>query len=63
MSFSLPSSLTITLALSLALAALRRLPQWHAELTAGAANADITPPIGTPMFAYTARSAIAFVAL
>ncbi len=31
----------------------------RAELTAGAANADITPPIGTPMFAYTARSRIA----
>ncbi|HEX2084936.1 MAG TPA: neutral/alkaline non-lysosomal ceramidase N-terminal domain-containing protein [Solirubrobacteraceae bacterium] len=29
------------------------------ELRAGAARADITPPIGTPMFAYTARSAIA----
>jgi neutral ceramidase len=28
-------------------------------LRAGAARADITPPIGTPMFAYTARSAIA----
>jgi neutral ceramidase len=28
-------------------------------LRAGAASADITPPIGTPMFAYTARSAIA----
>src|SRR4051812_33430151 len=28
-------------------------------LRAGAAAADITPPIGTPMFAYTARSAIA----
>jgi neutral ceramidase len=31
----------------------------HADLTAGAANADITPPIGTPQFAYTARSRIA----
>ena len=30
-----------------------------AGLRAGAARADITPPIGTPMFAYTARSAIA----
>ena len=28
-------------------------------LRAGAASADITPPIGTPMFAYTARSAVA----
>jgi neutral ceramidase len=28
-------------------------------LEAGAARADITPPVGTPMFAYTARSAIA----
>ena len=30
-----------------------------AGLKAGAARADITPPVGTPMFAYTARSAIA----
>lgn len=28
-------------------------------LRAGAASADITPPVGTPMFAYTARSGIA----
>jgi hypothetical protein len=28
------------------------------NLRAGAAASDITPPIGTPMFAYTARSAI-----
>jgi neutral ceramidase len=31
----------------------------RAELQAGAAAADITAPIGTPMFAYTARSMIA----
>src|SRR3954451_10240918 len=31
----------------------------HAELKAGAADADITAPIGTPMFAYTARSMLA----
>jgi neutral ceramidase len=30
-----------------------------AGVRAGAARADITPPVGTPMFAYTARSAIA----
>src|SRR3954471_23124309 len=30
-----------------------------AQLRAGAAAADITAPIGTPMFAYTARSRIA----
>ena len=30
-----------------------------AGVRAGAARADITPPIGTPMFAYTARSAVA----
>lgn len=34
-------------------------PAASAELTAGAANADITPPIGTPQFAYTARSRVA----
>src|SRR3954454_9696300 len=31
----------------------------HAELRAGAADADITAPVGTPMFAYTARSMLA----
>src|SRR4051812_30814409 len=31
----------------------------HAELKAGAADADITAPVGTPMFAYTARSMLA----
>jgi neutral ceramidase len=34
-------------------------PRAPAPLRAGAASADITPPIGTPMFAYTARSGIA----
>jgi len=29
------------------------------NLQAGAATADITPPVGTPMFAYTARSRVA----
>lgn len=29
------------------------------SLRAGAATADITPPVGTPMFAYTARSGLA----
>src|SRR4051812_19583344 len=31
----------------------------RASLSAGAASADITPPVGTPMFAYTARSKLA----
>ncbi len=31
----------------------------QADLTAGAASADLTPPIGTPQFAYTARSRLA----
>src|SRR5436305_14184236 len=31
----------------------------RADLRAGAAAADITPPVGTPMFAYTARSKLA----
>lgn len=30
-----------------------------AQLRAGAASADITPAVGTPMFAYTARSGVA----
>ena len=34
-------------------------PGAPAPLRAGAASADITPPVGTPMFAYTARSGIA----
>ncbi len=29
------------------------------QIRAGAASADLTPPIGTPMFAYTSRSGIA----
>jgi neutral ceramidase len=34
----------------------RTTPDPPAGLLAGAADADITPPVGTPMFAYTARS-------
>ena len=34
-------------------------PNRPAPLRAGAASADITPPVGTPLFAYTARSGIA----
>ena len=34
-------------------------PDTPAPLRAGAAGADITPPVGTPMFAYTARSGVA----
>ena len=33
-------------------------PQPKPAVRAGAASADITPPVGTPMFAYTARSYI-----
>jgi neutral ceramidase len=33
-------------------------PEEPITMKAGAANADITPPVGTPMFAYTARSNI-----
>ena len=29
------------------------------EIRAGSASADLTPPVGTPMFAYTARSGLA----
>src|SRR3954454_22862517 len=43
------------LALSLVLLLVPAAPA-HAALRAGAAAADITPPVGTPMFAYTARS-------
>src|SRR5688572_17128657 len=49
-----------TVAACLAAVAATAAPATAAEgLRAGAASADITPPIGTPMFAYTARSAIA----
>jgi neutral ceramidase len=51
------------LALLCALSGLLCLPSIAAadadKLTAGAARADITPPVGTPMFAYTARSRVA----
>src|SRR3954451_23141009 len=43
------------LALSLVLLLVPAAPA-HAALRAGAGAADITPPVGTPMFAYTARS-------
>jgi neutral ceramidase len=45
------------LAVGVVLAGLAPAPA-HA-LDAGAASVDITPPVGTPMFAYTARSAVA----
>ena len=41
------------------LALLALAPGAEASLRAGAASVDITPPVGTPMFAYTARSGIA----
>src|SRR3954471_14015166 len=47
--------LACTLAASLCLPAATA----HAGLRAGAAAVDITPPVGTPMFAYTARSKLA----
>ena len=34
-------------------------PGGGSTLRAGAANGDMTPPVGTPMFAYTARSGVA----
>ena len=34
-------------------------PRGPIDMKAGAASGDITPPVGTPMFAYTARSNIA----
>lgn len=34
-------------------------PREETRLRAGAAAVDITPPVGTPMFAYTARSRVA----
>jgi hypothetical protein len=40
----------------LALAALLPAPAAAAPVLAGAAAADLTPPVGTPQFAYTARS-------
>lgn len=53
----------VVAALAAALGALGALviatPQASAALRAGAASADLTPPVGTPMFAYTARSGIA----
>ena len=36
-----------------------RTPAGPSRIRAGAASADLTPPVGTPMFAYTARSGIA----
>jgi len=47
------------LALATALASLAPAAAAGAGLRAGAGEADMTPPVGTPMFAYTARSAIA----
>ena len=52
-------SLGTVAAACLAAAAIAAPAASAADLRAGAAAADITPPIGTPMFAYTARSAIA----
>jgi neutral ceramidase len=49
-----------TVAVACLAAAVAATPAVAADgLRAGAASADITPPIGTPMFAYTARSAVA----
>jgi neutral ceramidase len=41
---------------AVALAAPPAAPAAQQGLRAGAADADLTPPVGTPMFAYTARS-------
>jgi neutral ceramidase len=51
---------SVAVAVGLSLGAVAALaPPAGAALRAGAASADLTPPVGTPMFAYTARSRIA----
>lgn len=53
------AALTLALACGLAAAPSAAARGGDAPLRAGAAQADLTPPVGTPLFAYTGRSRLA----